>query len=131
MMRKLKVGDVIAPTEEHMAFNRRNGLPKYRAQEVLAILQPGERACDHGFREPVYGYLNDGEQRILVNNQVGSRLSRDRFYFPFKHDAPDPKPDKYARVTYTRDQIVRVEDASVDTLPKGQDPEEGLGAKQG
>lgn len=109
-MRQLKVGDVIKPTEEHNAFNKRNGLPKFRAQEVLAILEPGEIPADHGLRGRAYGYLNYGERRIVVNNSVGSRLRPGYIFFPFHHDAPDPPPPKYATVRYTRTEIVRVED---------------------
>jgi hypothetical protein len=106
---ELKRGDVITVPDEQNAFNRRNGLPRYKAQEVLAVLEPGERACDHGIREPVYGYLNDGEQRVVVNNQVGSRINRDMFFWPLRHDVPDPPPPKYATVSYTKTTIVRVD----------------------
>src|SRR5690349_17471816 len=107
----MKRGDIIKPTAEHMAFNKRNGLPKYRAQEVLAVLKPGEIPADYGFHGPNYGYLNYGEYRLVVNNQVQSQLSRDRFCFPFRHDAPDPEPPKYATVRYTTTGILRHDEA--------------------
>jgi hypothetical protein len=109
----MKVGDIIPVPEEVNAFNKRNGLPRYRAQEVLAVLKPGERACDHGFHGPVFGYLNDGEDRILLNNRVGSHLNRDRFFWPLRHDAPDPPAPKYANVCYTKTIIVPIAENEV------------------
>lgn len=69
----MKAGDIKRLTSDHRAFNRRNGLPDWGVQEVLAVLEPGERACDHGFHEPVYGYLCDGVQRLLMGNSFRSR----------------------------------------------------------
>jgi hypothetical protein len=106
MDRPLKRGDIIPVTDEHNAFNKRNGLPRYRVQEVLAVLKPGERACDHGIHGRCYGYLNAGEERIVVNNQVASGLNRDTIFLPLRHDAPEPPPPKFARVRYTKTTIV-------------------------
>lgn len=106
----MRRGDIVPVSDEQNAFNRRNGLPRYRAQEVLAVLKPGERACDHGIHEAVYGYLNDGVDRVVMNNRVGAQTNRDRFFWPLRHDAPDPPPPEFTEVRYTKTTIIRVED---------------------
>ena len=89
--RPIKVGDHVAPSAEYNAFNKRNGLPRFKAQEVLAVLKPGEVGADYGFPGPNYGYLNYSESRLLLNGGVRSR-NGDFIFWPFKHeDTPNDR----------------------------------------